>query len=744
MNKDTKKTKLFKIRLWIIILLFILILIASCFYIAYLKKLTYSNIYRNLTEIGKQNSAKLNLTIDSQKKFVDQVVHAICNGNFNNIQEIFTGFASDLEAHHFTRFAVLDKNGNGMTSDSFIINNYPNIEEFFNKDSVYLSENRPSTVSEYQVNIYSKTFEFKGQELVLFATIKTDRYKELISQYVFNGEGGTFLINKNSNILINSVGDYRENNVILYDYLINKYDITSSYDLKQLDIMKNAITENKSGNISVKLGKTRFFFSYEPLGINDWYVVTAAPDDIIAKETTLFLAISLGICLVFNFIIIGIYIYVSISNEKKKQKLYSVAYIDPTTLLGNEALFKEKGNIYLEKHSSNSSKYIIVLDINKFKAINNIYGYKFCNKILKTLGEKLSSIMPPDNTTCRIANDLFATIFSYNKNIGELINKIFKEMSNLEVNNTIINLNLSIGIYKISKNDHDINKVLDKAYMAHAKIKGTYNKNYYIFDDVLENELMETQKIESCMELALKNNEFNIVYQPKIYTQTEKLSGAEALVRWNRNGEIIPPNKFIPLFEKNKFITKLDLYVFERVCRDIHTWKKKYGFAPVISVNVSKEHFSDENFINEYEKIANKYKVDKSKIDIEITESATTDEKIDTYKILSNIKDKGFVVSIDDFGTGYSSLSMLLNMPIDIIKIDKVFIDKANLESDKNMINYIMYIAKQLGFKTIIEGVETKEQVDFIRKIKCDVIQGYYYSKPLMIDEFEKFLNDNI
>lgn len=280
--------------------------------------------------------------------------------------------------------------------------------------------------------------------------------------------------------------------------------------------------------------------------------------------------------------------------------------------------------------------------------------------------------------------------------------------------------------------------------MARSKIKGLYNDNYYIFDEVLENKLVEEQKIESSMEDALKNGEFKVFYQPKTLTSNEKLIGAEALIRWYKDGDIISPGKFIPLFEKNKFIIKLDLYVFEQVCKDMASWKEKYDYCPTISINVSKEHFVDENFINEYVKIANNYNLDRSCIDLEITESATIDGKIDILKILNSIKEKGFTISIDDFGTGYSSLSMLQNMPIDIIKIDKVFVDKADLNSDKNIINYIMILANRLGLKTIAEGVETKEQVDFIKGIKCDMIQGYYYSKPLSKEDFEAYFNKNI
>ena len=177
---------------------------------------------------------------------------------------------------------------------------------------------------------------------------------------------------------------------------------------------------------------------------------------------------------------------------------------------------------------------------------------------------------------------------------------------------------------------------------------------------------------------------------------------------------------------------------------DLDKWKKKFGAIPNVSINVSKEQFSNENFIDKYVEICNKYNLKPNEIDLEITESATIDPDMNLVKILNKIKENGFIISIDDFGTGYSSLSMLQNMPVDIIKIDKVFIDKADLSSDKNIINYIMLIAKHLETKTIIEGVETKAQVEFIKRIGGDIIQGYYYSKPRPKEEFEEYFSKNI
>lgn len=738
-NNKYKYMENSKLNIWWIIIVFITIVIMSFFYIKNVNKLIYRNIYNNIKELSEQTATQLNLAIMDQEKFVEIMIDSINRGYFKTTEEIFDRFRGDLENYNFTRLVILDKEGNGTTSDGHTVRNYVNIQEFFKQDEIYVSENRPSTVSNNQVNIYSKTFKLNGKDRVLMATINTEDYKNILLRRLF-GKGGTYLINNDGTVLIDSFDSIKEQNANLYEYIKSSYELKDD-EIQKIDSMKENIKKYQVGTFDVRLDNEIYFIHYEKVNINDWYVVTTAANSTIAKELIMLIIILQAVCLLVTLVIISICIYINISNHKKNRKLYKVAYIDPLTLLGNEAYFKEKGNTYLQNTSKN--KYVISLDINKFKALNKIYGYEFCNNILKELGEKLENILPAECITCRMSADVFSAIFSYNKDIKNLLSKILNQVSKLKIEETQINLNLSIGVYKITQNDNDINTALDKAYMARAKIKGIYDKSYYIFDSVLEKQLVEEQKIELCMEEALNKKDFKIVYQPKVYTNNEKLAGAEALVRWYKDGELIPPSKFVPLFEKNKFLIKLDLYIFEQVCKDLKYWKEKYNFTPTISINVSKTHFVNENFIEEYVKITDKYNIERSNIDLEITESATIDEDIDILDIMKKIKEKGFIISIDDFGTGYSSLSMLQTMPIDIIKIDKIFVDKADLRSDKNIINYIMLIATRLGVKTIVEGVETKEQVDFIKNIKCDIIQGYYYSKPISKEDFEEYFNKN-
>lgn len=439
------------------------------------------------------------------------------------------------------------------------------------------------------------------------------------------------------------------------------------------------------------------------------------------------------ICVIFILDSFLIYSYIVI--QKKDQKIYEIAYIDSITGLGNEEYFKKNALKFIQ---DDHHKYIAVFDINQFNNYIKLYGHEFCNQLLKKLGQKLKNVFP---FVSRASRDVFLIVFESNC-VDEFIPQILEKLSTLIVDGMSLHLSFSVGIYPIKRGETNIDKILDKAYMAHTNVKRNCNEFYYIFDDTLENKLLEEQQIEISMEKALENHDFKVVYQPKVNVSDERLSGAEALVRWCIQGKNISPSQFIPIFERNKFILKLDLYVFEQVCKDMHNWKEQYDFEIPISINISKIHFIEEDFIEEYMKILNRYQIDPQKIEFEITETATIDSEVDIYQILDNIRKKGFLISIDDFGTGYSSLSMLQNMPIDVLKIDKLFVDNANLNSNENLINYINFMAQRLGIKTIVEGVETKEQVDFIKQLKCDKIQGYYYSKPLEKKEFEEYFRN--
>ncbi len=347
-------------------------------------------------------------------------------------------------------------------------------------------------------------------------------------------------------------------------------------------------------------------------------------DDINQSVSTTYITNVIGV-----IFIISLFIYMQIASDKKNKRLYNIAYIDKVTSLGNKTYFMEKG---LEKIKEDGKRYVMFLDIDNFKAINKRYTHKVGDEILKGISDKLIQILGKKQIITRLSDDFFACFITYNEDIKELARKISDELTNIYADNKNIQIKTSLGVYEVKKEDKDISLILDKAIYAHDIIKGNYLKRYYIYDDILENITLQEASVQAEMEGALKNEEFKVYYQPKVSAKDEKMVGAEALVRWEKDGKMVPPDSFIPIFEKNMFIIKLDLFVFERVCKDLVEWKNKYNYMPIISINVSKEHFINENFIEDYCEIANKYGLDVTKIDLEITESATVDKNIDIIK----------------------------------------------------------------------------------------------------------------
>ena len=251
---------------------------------------------------------------------------------------------------------------------------------------------------------------------------------------------------------------------------------------------------------------------------------------------------------------------------------------------------------------------------------------------------------------------------------------------------------------------------------------------------------IEYRKIlEKRLKDGMAKKEFAIYLQPKFYVCTEELAGAEALVRWNRDGELVMPNIFIPLLEKYELITELDTYVLENICELQQQWRKQgYNIVP-ISVNESRLHLYNEHHISELIDLVNKYNVQPNTIELEMTETTVVHNIELAKEAERNVHKLGFTVSMDDFGTGYSSFSMLKNINIDVLKMDKSFFDDV-LESKRGkiIIEAIIEMAHKLGIKVVAEGIENEEQVDYLKKINCDIIQGYYFEKPITIDEFEE------
>lgn len=392
----------------------------------------------------------------------------------------------------------------------------------------------------------------------------------------------------------------------------------------------------------------------------------------------------------------------------------------------------------LFKANPNKNFAIIQFDIEGFKNINSQYGEQFGDELLKYIIDNLKIICNDEQLYTRLTADVFMIVTTYEtkQDILDLIEEIRKNLLNYKYKH----YRLVFGINYITDKSKILRFYGDGAAIARQSIKGDILKYYAFYDfDNMSNDEDEIW-ILSHMERALKNKEFQMYLQPKFNVTTNKVVGAEALVRWvHPTKGVIPPIKFISLFEKNGFIIKLDWFIWEEACKCLAKWRDENKSIIPISVNVSRKNMADDSYIEYLDLLIKKYKLDKSYLELEITETIN-DKTIN--RSIDILKEQGYTLLMDDFGSGYSSLNMLKDTKFDVIKMDRMFLTNFT-ESDRGqqIIKSTISMSHSIGLDIIAEGVETQEQLEFLSECGCNTVQGFYYAKPMTVLEFNEKYN---
>ncbi len=426
---------------------------------------------------------------------------------------------------------------------------------------------------------------------------------------------------------------------------------------------------------------------------------------------------------------------------------------DELTGLSTQKKFIADVKKLLEK--STSPKYSLVsIDINSFRYITQVFGQDKGNQIITELAKQFKATAPKGAPMCRNYNDNFSIL---------LETTILPILEDLIVNMTTVTpkikkllpehykLEFSIGVYEIKDPTEDIAIIMDKAQTARKAGKTSLNpKRICIFTSQMETNSQQEKDILFDMERAFQEKEFVVYYQPKFLFNSQKIIGAEALVRWNHKKKgLLSPSYFIPMFEKNGFIEKIDQLVFENVCQFLDKWNKsqadKAEKQPLtISCNLSRVQLYNPDVAKTYKEIASKYEIAPSTIEIELTESLMLDNKERLLKAMNEIRNAGFSISVDDFGSGFSSLSLLKDIPATVIKLDKEFLNSQDTKKEHIIINSVINMAKNLNMETVAEGVENQKQSDLLKNMGCDIVQGYFYAKPMTESDFTEKLNTSL
>lgn len=448
---------------------------------------------------------------------------------------------------------------------------------------------------------------------------------------------------------------------------------------------------------------------------------------------------------IFIFLLIAAFMYFRYRKEAAdKEKAYKDSVANISSM--------EKFRIDVEpilKAESKKDYYLIVVDIDKFKVINTLYGYEKGDQVIAFLAKKLQKELKESDYITRSNADNFVVLKKAESEteIEKYLNNLFANV-NIAIAEKHINYRMMIkaGIYQVEDTDNNISSIIDKAGMAKKTIGQIYKSTYAFYSEVMRQKAIEEKNLENEMEKALKNREFCIFLQPQIDLATKKIVSAEALVRWMHPEKgMIPPFKFIPVFENNGFISKLDMFVWEEAARTLRKWKDNNQIMVPIAINLSRVDVEQENLMDELLGLSEKYELGNQWIKMELTESVYSEEGTLIMERMKKIQEHGFKVAVDDFGSGYSSLHMLKKMPIDILKIDKSFLDvDMNMDiKDEIVIRDVIGMGKHLNLQIIVEGVETQEQSDFLESIGCDIVQGYFYGRPVPVKEFEIILKEN-
>ncbi|MBQ9262923.1 MAG: EAL domain-containing protein [Clostridia bacterium] len=385
----------------------------------------------------------------------------------------------------------------------------------------------------------------------------------------------------------------------------------------------------------------------------------------------------------------------------------------------------------------------ILLDINHFHMINERYGKAYGDEILKRIGQLTrEAVQESGGIVCRREADAFMIYCPHREDYAELMEKAAVSLKNEDTAENRVRLRM--GVYSVVDKSIDIEQRFDRAKMAADTIKGSFTKTIAYYEKSLHEKQLYMEQLVDDFSAAIAENQFKVYYQPKfdIRPDTPILTSAEALVRWvHPKFGMISPGVFIPLFEENGLIQKLDSYVWRETARQIRQWKDQLNYSVPISVNVSRIDMFDPNLADTLQGILEEFSLTSNDFLLEVTESAYTSDAGQIIKTVEHLRSLGFQIEMDDFGTGYSSLHMISNLPIDALKLDMQFIRNAFKEGgNTHMLEVIIGISDYLSVPVIAEGVETEEQLHALKLLGCDIVQGYFFSKPVPSVEFDAFI----
>lgn len=569
----------------------------------------------------------------------------------------------------------------------------------------------------------------------LFAVQKEEYYKNILGFFAMENEEKSFIIDRSGNTILSSEEEPTKNIFSILEHVT--LDTHST-----VNEVRQAVLRGESQLVGYYTEDgLHNFLQFVPLSVNGWYMVATIPVKHVEEQAAQVAKLSLILFGVVFVVFYFLLFFIMRLREDSKQQLFTTAFVDPLTGADNFNRMCEQFDDKLDGLYHQAA--LVIFDINKFKVINDLHGYERGNEVLKRVAQVLQRELAPEEAFCRLSADNFVLLLEYKDRLAFI--KRLKTLStqlkrDCTLEDSRMMLDIAFGIYEISE-DIPFYIMLDRAHLALERAKQRTFDKCEFYETADRTRIVTEQQIENSMEEALQNREFEVYLQPKCDFVTGEIRGAEALVRWNHDGHTVRPDEFIPLFERNGFILKLDMFILEEVARILSTWRTSGKPIVPLAVNFSRLHLNDARFIPQIRRIMARYSVPTSLVEAEITESVIFNNLERAQEVIAGLHLYGFPVAMDDFGSGYSSLNVLKELKFDSIKLDKEFL--ASFEENpraRNVIQGVIKMIKTLDVKVVTEGVESREQAEFLRSCGADLAQGYFFSRPVTVTTFEQLL----
>ncbi|MBO7191510.1 MAG: EAL domain-containing protein [Elusimicrobiaceae bacterium] len=730
----------------LLVLLAILLLVVAglaggvAFYWHYIGELLERDVVANVMEAGNETAETFVRALDSDQRLVDTIAITVqTNYPWNNQEKLGRFLFLQGKYNGFENLGIIPLDGSKM-----ITAHESNLPQDWQKEMLMraLAEDTFTTKRYAQIGKAKNVFvqaaslhdgmEPVGALVVLFPT---ERYSSLLALSSLVENGVAAVISKDGEVEVAGRSLKGRNIFTVLEHA--KFRRGQS-----LDELRQDIQDGQTTFVRYRLdGQNRLLYGVA-LPVNDWYLVSVLPTDFIQAQAQRVAWVSLALFafLFFLFGLLGLYIFCLRAYSNKQ--LFKTAFVDKLTGIDN---FNRMSISFEDRvQALHGEAALVIFDILKFKVINDMLGYERGDLILQQAADVLKSWLNEGEHICRSSADNFVLLLSLTdrRNLRARITRMLAAVRReCAISDSCLKVEGVCGVYEL-KEPLPFYIALDRARLALANAKKSPKENIQFYDEKDRHRIVQERQLENTMEQALADGAFTLMLQPKYDFRTGYMQGAEALVRWNQADKgLVRPDDFIPLFERNGFILKLDMFILEQAVKFLAKWRSDGKQQVPIAVNFSRLHLNDSRYIPQMTQIVDAYDVPHHLIEVELTESVILNNRELAQSVIRGLHKKGFSVAMDDFGSGYSSLNVLKSLQFDSIKLDKEFLSGCEQNpTARHVVSGAVEMIKAVGAKVVAEGVETEKQAAFLREMGCDLAQGYFFSKPIPEEEFEKLL----